>query len=160
MDEFKEIYHIRISYDGKVYNCGRCNSQHSGRCPLLQDFYDAKQERERMARCKEIKTKIISGSTLRNAEQIGLCADVMTMSGGGLGQVVQAAMDDPDCKDKTHIILLGGTNDINNRGFQSDAEFATNIDTTINKILDLASDQEKMITLHFVLSKNLTTKLD
>ena len=139
---------IRINYDGKVYNCGRCMQQHPGRCPLLEEFYKAKEERERMEQSKEIKTKIISDSTLRNAEKIGLCADVMTMSGGGLGQIIQAAIDDPDTRDKSHIVLIGGANDIKNRGLENDKEFAHNIDQTISKFQDLAfNEAEKKFTL-------------
>ena len=144
----KITHHIRITYAGKLYNCGRCLKQHSGQCPLLADFYAAKEERERMERDHEIKTKLISDSTLRNADQLGLCADVMTMSGGGLGQVVQAAIDDPDTKNKKHVMIMGGTNDIKNRAFENDIEFAQNISTTITKIYDLAISQpEKKFTL-------------
>ena len=144
----KTTHYIRITYAGKLYNCGRCLQQHSGQCPLLADFYMAKEERERMERENEIKTKLISDSTLRNADQLGLCADVMTMSGGGLGQVVQAAIDDPDTKNKTHVMIMGGTNDIKNRAFENDIEFAQNISSTITKIYDLATSQpEKKFTL-------------
>ena len=144
----RKVFNIPINYYGKLWNCGRCNSQHSGKCPLLQEFYAAKEERERMEKEKEIKTKLISDSTLRHADQLGLTADVMTMSGGGLGQIVQAAMDDPDVKDKSKIVLLGGINDVKNKKYQDDAEFAENIGSTITKVMELAtSEPEKSITL-------------
>ena len=144
----KKTYRIRISYDGKIYNCGRCNGQHGRRCPQLTEFYAAKEERERMERNNEIKTKIISDSTLRNVDRLGLCADVMTMSGGGLGQVVQSAIDDPDTRDKSNVILLGGANDIKNSKFDNDKEFAQNVSATIAKIHEYASNvPEKKITL-------------
>ena len=144
----KQVHNIPISYNNKIRNCGRCMAQHAGPCPQLEAFYAAKNERDRMEREKEIKTKIISDSTLRNADQLGLRADVMTMSGGGLGQIVQAAIDDPDVKDKKNIVLMGGTNDVKNTTYESDAEYAQNIKSTITKVLDLAtSDPEKKITL-------------
>ena len=144
----KKVHHIKIGYDGKLYNCGRCMTQHGRRCPMLEDFYAAKKERERMEREEEIKTKLISDSTLRNVDQLGLRADVMTMSGGGLGQVVQAAIDDPGTKDKSHVVLIGGANDIKNHSYENDAEFVENVCTTISKIHDLANNEkEKKFTL-------------
>ena len=144
----KEVHHFRVGYSGQLYNCGRCLKQHPGPCPELREFHAAKEERERMEQDKEINTKIISDSTLRHVEQTGLRADVMTMSGGGLGQIVQAAIDDPDVKDKQHVVILGGANDIKNDGFENDAEYAQNIKTTIDKVLDLASNNPtKKITL-------------
>ena len=144
----KAIHHIPIQYNGKLYNCGRCGEQHGRRCPLLEGFYAAKEERERMEKDQKIRTKIISDSTLRNADQLGLRADVMTMSGGGLGQIIQAAVDDPDAKDKTHIVLIGGTNDIKNNAFDDELEFVQNIKETITKVLEFAnSEPDKTITL-------------
>ena len=143
-----KVHNMRISYNGKIRNCGRCMSQHAGMCPQLEDFYAAKNKREQMAADKEIQTKIISDSTLRNADQLGLRADVMTMSGGGLGQIVQAAIDDPDTKEKSNIVLLGGTNDVKNNSYKDDNEFAENIKSTISKVIDYAvSEPEKKITL-------------
>ena len=132
---------IYIRYSGRLYNCGRCNKQHTGRCPELQEFYQAKEERERMEKEKEIETKIISDSTLRNADQLGLRADIMTMSGGGLGQIVQAARDDPDTQDKTSLIILGGTNDVKNASYENEAEFAENVNNTVTKITEFASGE-------------------
>ena len=144
----KKVHHIPINYNGQLFTCGRCGNQHGRRCPMLEDFYAAKERRQLMEANKEIKTKIISDSTLRNADQLGLRADIMAMPGGGLGQIVQAAMDDPDTKDKSHIVLLGGTNDINNNTFEDEPEFIENIKGTITKILELAnSEPGKMITL-------------
>ena len=144
----KVVHRISISYDGQLFNCGRCGEQHGRRCPMLEGFYAAKDERRRMENNKEIKTKVISDSTLRHADQLGLRADVMTMSGGGLGQIVQAAIDDPDSKDKSHVVLIGGTNDIKNRVYEDEREYVHNIKATIEKVIDYASSQpEKKITL-------------
>ena len=146
--EKNTTHYIRISYSGKLFNCGRCGNQHGKTCPQLTSFNEARDERKRMEREKEVKTKIVSDSTLRHADQLGLRADVMAMSGGGLGQIVQAAMDDPDTRDKSHIVLVGGANDIKNRGFINDAEFAENVTATVTKLYDFASNEPgKKITL-------------
>ena len=144
----KKIHRISISYNGQLFNCGRCGEQHGRRCPLLEGFYAAKEERERMEMNNQIKTKIISDSTLRHADQLGIRADIMTMPGGGLGQIVQAAFDDPDAKEKANIILVGGTNDIKNRAYEDHKEFIQNIKSTIDKVIDYASNvPDKKITL-------------
>ena len=144
----KELYLIKVTYWGQLINCARCNKQHPRGCPELKEFYAAKDERQRMRKENEVKSKIISDSTLRHADQIGLRADVMTMSGGGLGQVLQAAIDDPDTKDKACIVIVGGTNDVKNRTYETQSEFAQNIKSTVDKVLEYASSEpEKKITL-------------
>ena len=39
--------------------------------------------------------KILSDSTLRHAEQVGLRADVLCMTGAGIGNLANALRDDP-----------------------------------------------------------------
>ena len=131
------VYHIRINYFGKMTYCARCMNMHGRTCPELKDFYDAKAKRKEMKKNNEIKTKILSDSTLRHADSLGLRADVLCMSGGGFGQVVQAAFDDPDVEDKD-IVLLAGANDIKNTSFESSEEYAESINKSVQKLIALA----------------------
>ena len=76
---------------------------HNASCPEAEARKDQYEQQEAMK--GEIKTKLYSDSTLRRADILGVRAEVLCMSGGGLGQVVQAAIDDPDEYD--NVVLFG-----------------------------------------------------
>ena len=124
---------IRVTYFGQQRYCRRCDSMHAGKCPELEEFYRAKEEREAM----QIKTKIASDSTLRHAQALGLSANVMCMSGGSLGQLANAIQDDPETQKLEKIIINAGTNDIKNKNY-SNSEFAHAIDAGLQKIKEIA----------------------
>ena len=138
----KQIY---INYLGKVKHCARCNKEHPGRCPELVAFYAAKEEKEKMTKNGEIKTAIYSDSTLRSTNTLGLRSEVVCMSGGGLGQVTQAAKDDPDVVDKKNVIIVAGANDIKNRQYETNEQFAQNINACLEKLVELAGENEEKI---------------
>ena len=130
----KRIFNVKITYKGQERYCAVCNVKHMGQCPKLKEFYEARHQREEMIKNNEIRTKVYSDSTLRNVDTLGLRAEVCTMSGGGLGQVAQAAIDDPDRTDIKNILIIGGANDVKKRDFTSNTEFAINVNTSMCKI--------------------------
>lgn len=131
-------HQLRISYKGQARYCGRCCKRHVGQCPALEEFYRAKTERDRMAKDGEVSVKIVSDSTLRHANTLGLRADVMCMSGAGLGQVAQATLDDPNAKNST--IIIAGANDIKNKSYETEEEFAQSVQTSVRKIEAMVTD--------------------
>ena len=143
----KRVYYIKIHYWGQLVYCSRCMIKHGRKCPQLEAFYTAKETRELMKKNKEIAHKIMSDSTLRHADALGLKADILCMSGGSIGQVVQAAFDDPEAVDK-NIIVVAGANDIKNDHFDSEEEYAESIQQAMNKVIELAEvDTERDITI-------------
>ena len=134
----KKTYLLRIGYRGKSWFCSRCREKHTEQCPELAAFYKAKDERKKLEERGEIRTKIMSDSTLRNASTIGLRADVLCMSGGGIGQVAQAAMDDPDTVNKD-IVIIAGANDVKNGSYKSNKEFAESVNMGLEKIVEIAT---------------------
>ena len=65
-------------YRGQKWRCRRCQADHIGPSPDLQAFYASKD-----ARAKEIiNHKVLSDSTLRRVEQVGLRYDVLCMWAG------------------------------------------------------------------------------
>ena len=62
------------------------------------------------------------------------------MSGGGLGQVIQAVIDDPESFDHDCIVVLGGTNDMKEQNFPSVKHFADNVDKSLEKLVVAASE--------------------
>ena len=77
---------------------------HVGPCPFLQAFYAATDARSK----EQIDLKVVSDSSLRLAEQVSLRADVLCMSGGGLGHLVTVLRDDPMLKERKGIALATG----------------------------------------------------
>ena len=133
----KRVFYIKINYWGQLVYCSRCMIKHGRKCPELEAFYAAKEAREAMRKNNEIASKIMSDSTLRHADALGLKADILCMSGGSIGQVVQAAFDDPEAVDKD-IIVVAGANDVKNDNFDSEEEYAESIQQAMNKVIELA----------------------
>ncbi len=115
----------------------------------LKAFYAAKKMKQQMVEDDKIKTKIYTDSTLRNVDTLGLSADVCTMSGGGIGQVIQASLDDPNNIQQENIIIMGGTNDKKQQNFDTIEMFAANIDMSLGKLGE-AAEQAPEKTFHLV----------
>lgn len=135
----KKLYNVRSTFKNQARSCSRCMNKHVGQCPELKKFFEARDHRTKMKEDAEINTKIMSDSTLRLADPLGLTAEVCTMSGGGLGQVTQAAADDPEIKDMSSVVIVGGANDIKCTSFETNEEFAQNIDVAVDKVIKLAT---------------------
>ena len=133
------IHHVRVNFKGQERYCGRCNAKHVGQCPQLKEFYEARDMKEQIRKQNEVTTKIYSDSTLRLCDPLGLRSDVCTMSGGGLGQVVQASLDDPGNMHDS-VVIMGGTNDIKIQNFTSNKDFAQNIDASLQKLAVAAKE--------------------
>ena len=136
----KKLFNVRSTFKGQARSCTRCLKKHVGQCPELKAFYEALNKRKQLKEEGKITTKIISDSTMRLADPLGLNAEVSTMSGGGIGQVLQAACDDPEIMTMKDVVVVGGTNDINCTSFDTNEEFAQNIDTTIERIINVATE--------------------
>ena len=95
-------YMVRVGYKGKTYHCARCQQRHVGACPERQEFFAAKMHRETM----EITTTILSDSTLRQADVIGLRANVTCMSGGRVGNVAHMLLDLPGIDTMKDVVIL------------------------------------------------------
>ena len=125
---------FNIRFRGQSWFCRRCNLNHVGPCPDLKKFHEAKKEREKLA----ITMKIYADSSFRRAERVGLAADVACMSGGELGQVTNAILQDP--KPIRDVIVCAGGNDIRHTNPATDNEFACAIDGGFNKLEQLHKD--------------------
>ena len=99
---------VHLRYKGQTWFCWWCEMNHVSRCPFLQAFYAAKDARNKV----QIDLKVVSGSSLRLAEQVGLRADVLFMSGGDLGHLATVLRDDSILAERKDIALVTGGNDI------------------------------------------------
>ena len=104
----KKVFTITLGYKGIKRFCSRCQETHVGPCPELKEFYAARDKRKET----QIKTKIVSDSTLRHADETGLSADIVCMSGGRLGHVTHVLHNDPKMPDVDQVIVVAGQNDL------------------------------------------------
>lgn len=144
----KKLYNLKLTYKGQERFCTRCMKKHCGQCPELKKFYETIEQRKQMAENGDIFTKMFSDSTLRLVDPLGLTAECCTMSGGGIGQVAQAMVDDPETVDKSVLVIMSGANDLKSESFESNKEFAENVDQSVKKLVDAAtSNPNKQIVL-------------
>ena len=139
-------HQVRITFRGQSRYCSRCDQMHTTRCPEAEARREKYEQREALK--GEIKTKLYSDSTLRRVDILGLRAEVLCMSGGGLGQVVQSAIDDPDEYD--NVVIFGGTNDKKLQNFPDTDAYAKNIDMALIKLGKHARDNphKKFLLVH------------
>jgi hypothetical protein len=135
----KKLYNVKSTFKDQARSCTRCLKKHVGQCPEMKKFFEALDNRKKLKEEKRITTKIMSDSTMRLADPLGLTAEVSTMSGGGLGQVVQAALDDPEITKMDDVVIVGGANDIKCQSFETIEEFAQNIDASVDKVVGMAN---------------------
>ena len=121
---------IQTRYKGQKWRCGRCGIDHVGGCEKLKEFYAAKEVRDK----ERIDMKILSDSTLRQAEQVGLRADVLCMTGAGVGHLANALRDDPQIMDREAVGVVLGGNDITNSEEASPAEFVYAVDKGVGRL--------------------------
>ena len=133
----KRTHQVRITFRGQERYCSRCNVMHA-KCPEAEKRQEKREERERLK--GDTKTKLYSDSTLRSADVLGLTADILCMSGGGIGQVIQAVIDDPD--DCEQVAIFGGANDKKVENFPDTEEYAHNIDLAVTKLGQFARENE------------------
>ena len=115
-------------------------------CPKKKAMFEAREEKDKMRENGHIQTKVLSDSTMRLADPLGTKSEICTMSGGGLGQVTQAALDDPDISNKQEIFLIGGANDVKFKNF-SLPEFCANVELSLTKVKQLVeAHPDKSIT--------------
>ena len=126
----QKLVKLNTRYKGQKWWCRRCQCEHVGPCESLQAFYKAKDERAK----EPIYVKVVSDSTLRRAEQIGLRADVLCMSGAGVGHLANVMRDDPQMQDKGEIVMVIGQNDVLNSKDTGNFEFVYTVDKSIEKV--------------------------
>ena len=112
--------------------CFSCNLKHIGLRPKIKARIEAEKQKRNIA--PKAPVKLYGGSTLRGVDVFGLRAEVLTMSGAGLGQVIRAMIDDPERYQCQKAILFGGINDMRVENFTNNEDFASNIELSLTKL--------------------------
>ena len=127
-----------IKYKNKKWMCSSCKEEHTGACPYRKRLFEARDKRKTIP----ITHHIVSDSSLRLAEQSGLCADISCMSGATVGQLVNAVSDDDEKKEQKNIIFVGGANDTKVHQTENDRDIVKKIDTSLNRMIEICNKNE------------------
>ena len=144
----KVTFQVNVTFKGQERYCSSCNEMHVGQCPKIKARREAWSERGE----QEIKTKMYGDSTLRSVDVLGLRSEVLSMPGGGLGQIVQAVIDDPD-NEYDKIVIFGGTNDKKHENFPDIEHFAANIDSSLLKLANHARQEASKEKTFFLIQQ-------
>ena len=127
-----------IQYTGMTKYCYRCLAKHGWDCPIQARHNFLREQRKGL----NSKRKIYSDSIFRCANQVALTTDVGCMTGGGLGQVINAIK-----QDVTHeeTIINAGTNEILHT--ESLTEFVYTVEKSIEKVKELAANTNVTLIL-------------
>ena len=122
-----------LSYKGKTYTCRRCLQKHAGECESMQAFYKWREERKKI----KIRSAIVSDSTLRQVDQVGLSADVYCSGGAYLSELITTAADITPPPES--LAILGGINDVldTRRVFEEAKDFAFSVSSAVCKLREL-----------------------
>ena len=126
---------VHLRYKGQQWWCRRCDAYHIGPCEYLKKFYAARDAQK----AEQIRTKVVSDSTLRLAETVGLRADVLCMSGGGgggggVGHLANAVRDDPAMPEMGVVAVITGGNDYIVAKYECSNDFVFTVDKSVEKL--------------------------
>ena len=120
-----------IVYTGLEKYCYECSRKHGYDCPTR-----ARNEfLEKLRKGKTSKRKIYADSIARHANVPALTTDVACMSGGGIGQIINAISYDSK---HDEVVVMAGTNEVVHT--KDPAEFVFIIDKSMEKLKKLSEE--------------------
>ena len=140
-DDTGNIERMYLNYRDKPRWCRLCSDTHNSECPEQAKIRQFEKERdEKRSPEGNLPVKIYTSSVGRLVNQKALCADVDAMSGGALGNILNAIGVDERSKDIKNIIVVGGGNDLNRE--MPPNEFATLLTGTKEKIANISPERK------------------
>ena len=124
-----------IKYKDKKWSCSSCAVEHVGACPYRKKIFEARDKRKNL----DITHHLVSDSSLRLAEESGLCAEISCMSGATVGQLANAVDEEGGDDKLTSFVFVGGANDTKPTQTESDREIAKKIDASLQRLVAVAS---------------------
>ncbi len=137
------VLQILLKHRLQKRKCYFCGQFHDAVCPKQEQIRNLELERE-TARRDGAKVKIYSDSTLRKVNQQCLTSDVDAMSGGTIGNILNAVRVDEN-NDVDHVVLVSGANDMRRRCNLD--EYVYSIQTVKDRISQLLKQKSVSILL-------------
>lgn len=136
-----EFIRMYLNYRGKPRWCKLCSDTHADGCPELEKIKQFERERDQKRSAEgSLPVKIYASSVGRLINQKALYADVDSMSGGVIGNLVNAVSVDEKNRDVGNLIIMGGGNDLHRR--MPPNEFVALLDGTKKKITDIPKEKK------------------
>ena len=120
---------FKISYKDQLKFCGRCKVRHGWDCPIRARENFLREQRKG----KTDDIKIYADSHLQQTNQLALRSDVACMSGGGIGQIINAI---PFDKPHKEAMICAGNNDLK---APSLGEFVYTVEKAAEKLAKLST---------------------
>ena len=128
---------FKISYKDQLKFCGRCKVRHGWDCPSRARENFLREQRKG----KTDDIKIYADSHLQQTNQLALRSDVACMSGGGIGQIINAIPFDQPHKE---AVICAGNNDLK---APSLGEFVYTVEKAAEKLAKLSTTMPITVAL-------------
>ena len=140
---FSNNRRMYLNFRGKKRKCFFCSQFHDRtQCPLEQRIRLMEKERDELKKMhnNHLPIKTYSDSTLRHVSQNALGSDVDTMSGGAIGNIINAIHIDEGNRDIKNILIVGGQNKMNRK--MAVDEYIWTLKKTFDRIGELAEERK------------------
>ena len=145
-----------LNYYGKPRQCNFCAETHEGDCMLKKKIRALEDERREASEpAGKLPIKTYSDSTLRHVREQALSSDVDAMSGGTMGNILNAMEVDHGNSDVANVIMVAGTNELHRR--METEEFVLVVDNTVKRISEVAKSRKLALLPPPVHVKSLDT---
>ncbi len=124
-----------LNHRYQLRRCGFCGEKHDAICKIRERVNELVNEREKLRVEEGFNVKTYSDSTLRYANQASLQSDIDAMSGGTVGNIVNAIGVDSDNSAIQNIVIMAGANE--KRMNLTPAEYITSLQTIRERVTAL-----------------------
>ena len=134
-----------LNHRHQLRKCGYCGEKHDAICQVREKVNALVSEREQIRAKEGVSVKTYSDSTLRYANQTSLKSDIDAMSGGTMGNLMNAIGVDTQNVDTPNVIIVAGAND--KKMNVSPPQYISSLKTIRERVADLVKSKENVAVL-------------
>ena len=134
-----------INHRHQLRRCGYCGEKHDAICKVREKVNALVTEREELRAKEGIKVKTYSDSTLRYANQSSVQSDIDAMSGGTMGNLLNAIGVDAENIDTPNVVIVAGANE--KRMNLSPPQYITSLQIIRERVANLQKSRQNVAIL-------------
>ena len=135
-----------LNFKGKKRQCFFCSKFHGGECPVEKMVRQLEKDRDEIQKqLGHMPSKTYTDSTMRYASQKAFASDIDVMSGGSIGNIINAIEVDEQNTEVPSVIIIGGSGDVH-RPVQP-AEFLWGLQKNTERLKKLATKKKSISIL-------------
>ena len=131
-----------LNHRYQLRKCGYCGEKHDAICKVREKVNALVSEREQLRAKEGVNIKTYSDSMLRYANQSSLKSDIDAMSGGTMGNLMNAIGVDTQNVDVPNIIIVAGAND--KKMNVSPPQYISSLKTIRERVADLVKSKKNV----------------